>query len=157
MYLLLSKNNPYLDELNATPQGQNIQKEFDGMEIDLKNRFKSNNLDLKDNILLNHKNLNENNSLDDNTSKTDSLTFISSKLQSSQIEMNEEELESKKNDNKKHIKLYINILNIVSSIIILISIIISQVENDNYFFENKNLVNISYISSCLIFLIFFYL
>ena len=139
MYLLLSKNNPYLDELNATPQGQNIQKEFDGLEIDLKNRFKSNNLDLKDNILLNHKNLSENNSLDDNTSKTDSLTFISSKLQSSQIEMNEEELESKKNDNKKHIKLYINILNIVSSIIILISIIISQVENDNYFFENKNI------------------
>ena len=51
MYLLLSKNNPYLEELNRTPQGQTIQKDFDGMEIDLKNRFKSKNLELKDNYI----------------------------------------------------------------------------------------------------------
>ena len=51
MYLLLSKNNPYLEELNKNPQGQTLQKDFDGMEIDLKNRFKSKELDIKDNYI----------------------------------------------------------------------------------------------------------
>ena len=49
MYLILSRNNPYLEELNKNPQGQTLQKDFDGMEIDLKNRFKSKELDIKDN------------------------------------------------------------------------------------------------------------
>ncbi len=94
MYLLLSKNNPYLEELNRTPQGQTIQKDFDGMEIDLKNRFKSKNLELKDNYISN--NFSENISEEEDTSNSDSLSLISSKLKSSQIG-NDEDLEKKKN------------------------------------------------------------
>ena len=95
MYLLLSRNNPYLEELNRTPQGQTLQKDFDGMEIDLKNRFKSKNLDMKDNYMTN--NYSEVISdYDEDTSNGDSLSFISSKLKSSNIEINEEEFETKK-------------------------------------------------------------
>ena len=44
MYLILSKNN-----WNKNSQGLTLQKDFDRMEIDLKNRFKSKELDIKDN------------------------------------------------------------------------------------------------------------
>ena len=94
MYFILSKNNPYLEELILNPQGQTIQKDFDGMEIDLKNRFKSKNLELKDNYIFN--NFSENISEEEDTSNSDSLSLISSKLKSSQIG-NDEDLEKKKN------------------------------------------------------------
>ena len=131
MYLLLSKNNPYLEELNKNPQGQTLQKDFDGMEIDLKNRFKSKELDIKDNY--NMSNLtSENFSEEGNTSHTSSLSFISSKLKTSQI--GELDLKGYKTKQKKMeiLKKYIHILDIVSSIIIIISEIICQIENENY-------------------------
>ena len=136
MYLLLSKNNPYLEELNKTPQGQAIQKDFDGMEIDLKNRFKSKNLELKDNYISN--NFSENVSDEEDTSNADSLSLISSKLKSSQIG-NEEDLEKKKKQKTiKQLKFYIHIINIISSCFIIISVIITQIENDKFYFDNKN-------------------
>ena len=137
MYLLLSRNNPYLEELNRTPQGQTLQKDFDGMEIDLKNRFKSKNLDMKDNYMTN--NYSEVISdYDEDTSNGDSLSFISSKLKSSNIEINEEEFETKKKEKTFiHFKYYIHLLNIIASILIIISQIFCHIENDNYFFDNK--------------------
>ena len=137
MYLLLSRNNPYLEELNRTPQGQTLQKDFDGMEIDLKNRFKSKNLDIKDNYMTN--NYSEVISdYDEDTSNGDSLSFISSKIKSSNIEINEEEFETKKKEKKFiHFKYYIHLLNIIASILIIISQIFCHIENDNYFFDNK--------------------
>ena len=131
MYLLLSKNNPYLEELNKNPQGQTLQKDFDGMEIDLKNRFKSKELDIKDNY--NMSNLtSENFSEEGNTSHTSSLSFISSKLKTSQI--GELDLKGYKTKQKKIeiLKKYIHILDVVSSLIIIISEIICQIENENY-------------------------
>ena len=94
MYLLLSKNNPYLEELNKSPQDQNFQKDFEGMEIDLKNRFKTKEMDIKGNFMT--KNFSDNNSDEGDTSNDDSLSLISSKLQSSHIGINEEEIEIKK-------------------------------------------------------------
>ena len=137
MYLLLSRNNPYLDELNRTPQGQTLQKDFDGMEIDLKNRFKSKTLDIKDNYMTN--NYSEVISdYDEDTSNGDSLSFISSKIKSSNIEINEEEFETKKKEKTFiHFKYYIHLLNIIASILIIISQIFCHIENDNYFFDNK--------------------
>ena len=131
MYLFLSKNNPYLEELNKNPQGQTLQKDFDGMEIDLKNRFKSKELDIKDNY--NMSNLtSENFSEEGNTSHTSSLSFISSKLKTSQI--SELDLNGYKTKQKKIelLKKYIHILDIISSLIIIISEIICQIENENY-------------------------
>ena len=85
MYLILSRNNPYLEELNKNPQGQTLQKDFDGMEIDLKNRFKSKELDIKDNY--NMSNLTSENFSDEvNTSNRSSISFIPSKLKTSQID-----------------------------------------------------------------------
>ena len=48
MYLLITRNNPYLEELNKNPQSQAFQKDLDGMEIDLKNRLKVQEMDMKD-------------------------------------------------------------------------------------------------------------
>ena len=40
MYLLITRNNPYLEELNKNPQSTAFQKDLDGIEIDLKNKRK---------------------------------------------------------------------------------------------------------------------
>ena len=131
MYLILSRNNPYLEELNKNPQGQTLQKDFDGMEIDLKNRFKSKELDIKDNY--NMSNLTSENFSDEvNTSNRSSISFIPSKLKTSQID--EFDLNGYKTKQKKIelLKKYIHILDIISSLIIIISEIICQIENENY-------------------------
>ena len=132
MYLLLSKNNPYLEELNKNPQGQTFQKDFDdGMEIDLKNRFKSKECDMKNNYNLSNIS-SENNSEEVDTSHTSSLSFISSKLKSSQI--GELDLKGKKTKEKQieQLKKYIHILDIISSIFIITSEIFCQIENENF-------------------------
>ena len=132
MYLLLSKNNPYLEELNKNPQGQTLQKDFDdGMEIDLKNRFKSKELDMKDNYNLSNIS-SENYSEEVDTSHTSSLSFISSKLKTSQI--GELDLKGKKTKEKQieQLKKYIHILDIISSLIIITSEIFCQIENENF-------------------------
>ncbi len=132
MYLLLSKNNPYLEELNKNPQGQTLQKDFDdGMEIDLKNRFKSKELDMKDNYNLSSIS-SENYSEEVDTSHTSSLSFISSKLKTSQI--GELDLKGKKTKEKQieQLKKYIHILDIISSLIIITSEIFCQIENENF-------------------------
>ena len=119
MYLLLSKNNPYLEELNKSPQDQNFQKDFEGMEIDLKNRFKRKNIDLKDNFMT--KNFSDNNSDEGDTSNDDSLSLISSKLKTSHIGINEEEIERKKKNLPKRVSIanddYINaVMNVKAKI-----------------------------------------
>ena len=83
MYLLLSRNNPYLEELNKNLQGQEISKDFEGMEIDLKNRFKSKDSDIKENYNLSNLSSETYTDYEEN-SNTSSL--ISSKLKSSQID-----------------------------------------------------------------------
>ena len=94
MYLIFSKNNPYLGELNKSPLDQNFQKEFEGMEIDLKNRFKTKEIDIKDNFMSN--NFSDNISDEENTSNEDSISLMSTKLKSSHIGINEEEIQEKK-------------------------------------------------------------
>ena len=101
------------------------------MEIDLKNRFKSKELDIKDNY--NMSNLTSENFSDEvNTSNRSSISFIPSKLKTSQID--EFDLNGYKTKQKKIelLKKYIHILDIISSLIIIISEIICQIENENY-------------------------
>ena len=131
MYLLLSRNNPYLEELNKNPQGQALHKDFDGMEIDLKNRFKSKELNMKDKYNLSNL-TSENFSEEGDTSHTSSLSFISSKLKTSQI--GDIDLKGVKTKQKtiKLLKKYIHILDIISSIIIIVSELFCQIENENY-------------------------
>ena len=132
MYLILSRNNPYLEELNKNPQGQTLQKDFDdGMEIDLKNRFKSKKLDINNNYNLSNIS-SENNSEEVDTSYMSSLSFISSKLKTSQISELNVAGKIKKENKIYQLKKYIHILDIISSLIIIISEIFCQIENENF-------------------------
>ena len=133
MYLLLSRNNPYLEELNKNLQGQEISKDFEGMEIDLKNRFKSKDSDIKENY--NVSNLSSETFTDYEDISND--TSISAKLKSSQIDY-----EPNVKGNKLYIKkitlfkYYIHIFEISSSILIILSAILCQIEDDKFYDKN---------------------
>ena len=97
------------------------------MEIDLKNRFKSKELDIKDNY--NMSNLTSENFSDEvNTSNRSSISFIPSKLKTSQID----EFDLNVYKTKKKIELLNKYIHIISSLLIIISEIICQIENENY-------------------------
>ena len=73
MYLLITRNNPYLEELNKNPQSTAFQKDLDGMEIDLKNKMKDHEMDIRDNYDLD-KDSDENSEYDDEESSKDYKT-----------------------------------------------------------------------------------
>ena len=73
MYLLITRNNPYLEELNKNPQSTAFQKDLDGIEIDLKNKMKDHEMDIRDNY--DHdKDSYENSEYDDEESSKDYKT-----------------------------------------------------------------------------------
>ena len=73
MYLLITRNNPYLEELNKNPQSTAFQKDLDGIEIDLKNKMKDHEMDIRDNYDLD-KDSYENSEYDDEESSKDYKT-----------------------------------------------------------------------------------
>ena len=73
MYLLITRNNPYLEELNKNPQSTAFQKDLDGIEIDLKNKIKDHEMDIRDNYDLD-KDSDENSEYDDEESSKDYKT-----------------------------------------------------------------------------------
>ena len=73
MYLLITRNNPYLEELNKNPQSTAFQKDLDGIEIDLKNKMKDHEMDIRDNNDLD-KDSDENSEYDDEESSKDYKT-----------------------------------------------------------------------------------
>lgn len=73
MYLLITRNNPYLEELNKNPQSTAFQKDLDGIEIDLKNKMKDHEMDIRDNYDLD-KDSDENSEYDDEESLKDYKT-----------------------------------------------------------------------------------
>ena len=73
MYLLITRNNPYLEELNKIPQSTAFQKDLDGIEIDLKNKMKDHEMDIRDNYDLD-KDSDENSEYDDEESSKDYKT-----------------------------------------------------------------------------------
>ncbi len=73
MYLLITRNNPYLEELNKNPQSTAFQKDLDGIEIDLKNKMKDHEMDIRDNYDLD-KDSDENSEYDDEESSKDYKT-----------------------------------------------------------------------------------
>ena len=132
MYLLISRNNPYLEEINKNPQSQTLQRDFDGMEIDIKNRFKGK--DLKDQY--NISNLSSNTFTDDSsTSNNTSIYSLNAKV--SQISEEEKGVNVNKKDSIKY-KNYIHLLNASASVLIIISAILSIIENENFHRYNKH-------------------
>ena len=134
MYLLLSRNNPYLEELNKNLQGQEISKDFEGMEIDLKNRFKSKDSDIKENYNLSNLSSETYTDYEENSNAS---SLISSKLKSSQIDF-DPNIKGNKSYIKKItlFKNYIHIFEISSSILIIISAILCQIEDDEFYYKN---------------------
>ena len=73
MYLLITRNNPYLEELNKNLWSTAFQKDLDGIEIDLKNKMKDHEMDIRDNYDLD-KDSDENSEYDDEESSKDYKT-----------------------------------------------------------------------------------
>ena len=71
MYLLITRNNPYLEELNKNTQSTALQKDLDGLEIDLKNKLKVHEMDMRDNYGID-KDSDDNSEFDDEESSKDS-------------------------------------------------------------------------------------
>ena len=101
MYLLITRNNPYLEELNKNPQSQAFQKDLDGMEIDLKNRLKVQEMDMKDCYDLD-KDSDENSFSDeDESSKDSSLSLANSKIKPVHMGHEDEVAQGKQANQKK--------------------------------------------------------
>ena len=151
MFLLLSRNNPYLEELNGNPNNQMAHKDLEGLEIDLKNRFKDqdknmNNYKLQhlDDSLESHSDLisDDGDSVDSSASNKTSLnSFMSDK---SKINTKEntgvvnKEIQIKLNKITR-IKVLIKISEILGMIFVIFTHIISQIEDDNFYDVNKEL------------------
>ena len=155
MFLLLSRNNPYLEELNGNPNNQMAHKDLEGIEIDLKNRFK----DQEKNFKLHHYQENSFESQDeliseeddsnDNSSGNNSSSLISLNSDRKIKKMNKENNANtlNKEDQEKLIKLQklnkfknlIKLFDLLGTIIVIITHILSQIEDDEYYKYNKEI------------------
>ena len=152
MFLLLSRNNPYLEELNGNSNNQMAQKDLEGIEIDLKNRFKDqeknfkmrhyheNSLESQDELI------SEDEDSNDNSSANNSSSLISlnsdSKIKNIKEEnkiaaVNKEEQE--KLDKLRHLKNLGKLMDLIGTIILLMTHVLSQFEDDEYYNYNKEL------------------
>ena len=152
MFLLLSRNNPYLEELNGNPNNQMAHKDLEGIEIDLKNRFK----DQEKNLKLHHYQEHSFESQDELISEDDDSNENSSSHSSSLISLNSDNKMNKinkennatslnKEEQEKLIKLeklnkfknLIKLFDFLGTIIIIITHVISQFEDEEYYKYNK--------------------
>ena len=153
MFLLLSRDNPYLEELNGNPNNQMSHKDLEGLEIDLKNRFKDqekkfklhhyqeNSFESQDDILSEEDDSNENSS----GNNSSSLISLNSDKKMNKINkeinanaLNKEEKEkliklAKLNQFKNLIKLF----ELLGTIIVIITHFLSQIEDDEFYNYNK--------------------
>ena len=151
MFLLLSRNNPYLEELNGNPNNQMAHKDLEGIEIDLKNRFK----DQEKNFKLHHYQENSYESQDelisdeddsnDNSSNSSSLISLNSDNKVKKINKENNANALNKEEQEKLIKLeklnkfknLIKLFELLRIIIIIITHVLSQIEDDEYYKYNK--------------------
>jgi len=153
MFLLLSRNNPYLEELNGNPNNQMAHKDLEGIEIDLKNRFK----DQEKNIKLHHfqdntfesqdELISEDDDSNENSSQNNSSSLISLNSDNKMKKMNKENNinSMNKEDQEKLIKLeklnkfknLIKLFDLLGTIIVILTHVTSQFEDDEYYRYNK--------------------
>ena len=155
MFLLLSQSNPYFEETNNNQNNQMAHKDLEGIEIDLKDRYKEqekimkfhhsedNSFEAKEELIT---------SEDEEESEGDSSQNNSSSL----ISLNSENKLNKKLKEKRSItlkkedqmKLYQNtklsrfkllskIFDLAGIIIIIFTHILSQIEDDEFYSYNK--------------------
>ena len=153
MFLLLSRNNPYLEELNGNPNNQMAHKDLEGIEIDLKNRFK----DQEKNFKLHHYQensfesqdelLSEDDDSNENSSGNNSSSLISLNSDNKMKKMNKENNANalNKEEQEKLLKLeklnrfknLTKLFDLFGTIIVLITHVLSQFEDDEYYMTNK--------------------
>jgi hypothetical protein len=152
MFLLLSRNNPYLEELNGNPNNQMANKDLEGIEIDLKNRFK----DQEKNVKLHHYQDHSFESQDELISEDDDSNDNSSSHSSSLISLNQDnkmnrankenndsslKKEEKENlikfEKMNKLKNLIKLFDLLGTIIVIITHVLSQYEDEEYYKYNN--------------------
>ena len=148
MFLLLSRNNPYLEELNGNPNNQMAHKDLEGLEIDLKNRFKDQDKNIKlqqyqplDDSLDSHSDLSddEGSNNDSRSNKSSLVSLMIDKMQNNPKENSgvvNKEIQSKVNKINK-IKILIKFFEIFGAISTIVTHILSQIEDDKFYKFNK--------------------
>lgn len=139
MYLLITRNNPYLEELNKNPQNQAMQKDLEGMEIDLKSKMKTHEMEMNDCYHSDGSSDSSSSYLDSDTDRTHPSDILpNSIIKPGKAGLDEELLNASQSILKK-ISLYkplIHILDITSSVVILITGILCAIENEKYYKDN---------------------
>ena len=149
MFLLLSRNNPYLEELNGNSNNQMAQKDLEGIEIDLKNRFK----DQEKNFKMRHYQENSFESQDELISEDEDSNDNSSNNSSSLISLNSDsKIKNIKEENKiaavnkeeqekleklRNLKNLVKLMDLIGTLILFITHVLSQLEDDEYYNYNK--------------------
>lgn len=134
MYLLITRNNPYLEELNKNPQSTAFQKDLDGLEIDLKNKLKVHEMDMRDNYGIDKDSDDNSEFEDEESSKDSSLSLETSKIKP--VGHEDELTQGKQQKKINNFKHYIHILDVLSSVILIVSAILCQIENEKYYTKN---------------------
>ena len=155
MFLLLSQSNPYFEERNNNQNNQMAHKDLEGMEIDLKDRFKE-----KDNIIKFHHfddmsletkeeliSSDEDDESGDDSSQNNSSSLISlnseNKINTKLKEkksitlQKEEQLKMYRQTRMNRFKLLIKIFDLIAIFIIIITHVLSQIEDQEYYLHNR--------------------
>ena len=155
MFLLLSQSNPYFEERNNNQNNQMAHKDLEGIEIDLKDRFKEQDKIIKfhhfDDMSLETKeelisSAEENESGDDSSqNNSSSLISLNSENKINKKLKEKKSLTLKKEDQLKmyrqtrmdRFKLLIKIFDLVAILIMIITHVLSQIEDEEYYLSNR--------------------
>ena len=157
MFLLLSQSNPYFEETNNNQNNQMAHKDLEGIEIILKDRFKDqdknmkfrhledNSFEMKDELISSE----EDDESGDDSSQNNSSNMISL---NSENKLTEKLKEKKSISLKKgeQVKLYkqtrlnrfkflIKIFDLFGVIILILTHILSQIEDDQFYYYNREI------------------
>ena len=157
MFLLLSQSNPYFEERNNNQNNQMAHKDLEGIEIDLKDRFKEQDKIIKfhhfDDISFETKeeliSSEEDDESGDDSSPNNSSSLISlnsgNKMNTKLKEKRsialkkEDQLKMYKQTKLNRFKLLIKIFDLVSIAIIMITHVLSQIEDDEFYYYNREI------------------
>ena len=155
MFLLLSQSNPYFEERNNNQNNQMAHKDLEGIEIDLKDRFKEQDKIIKfhhfDDMSLETKeelisSAEEDESGDDSSqNNSSSLISLNSENKINKKLKEKRSITLKKEDQLKmyrqtrmdRFKLLIKIFDLVAILIMIITHVLSQIEDEEFYLYNR--------------------
>ena len=157
MFLLLSQSNPYFEERNNNQNNQMAHKDLEGIEIDLKDRFKEQDkiikfhhfdelsYETKEELISSEEEI----SSGEDSSQNNSSSLISlnseNKLKNKIKEKRsialkkEDQLKLYKQNKLSRFKFLIKIFDLLGIFIIIITHVLSQIEDDEFYLYNREL------------------